>query len=80
MGKPLLANNYQHCWMLNPFAHPVACCLLLGVVARLLQTGQTFRHPFAKSLKENLELMLVVTSSVILFDPLRGGHFKTDSW
>ena len=37
MSKPLLANNYHHCWMLNPFAHPVACCLLLGVVAQSLK-------------------------------------------
>ena len=48
---------------------------VVGSCCAKFETGQTFRRPFAQSLKENLELMLVVTSSVIFFDPLRGGHF-----
>ena len=48
---------------------------VVGSCCAKFETGQTFRRPFAQSLKENLEFMLVVTSSVILFDPLRGGHF-----
>ena len=48
---------------------------VVGSCCAKFETAQTFRRPFAQSLKENLELMLVVTSSVILFDPLRGGHF-----
>ena len=53
------------------------CCMLpvVGSCCAKFETGQTFTRPFAQSLKENLEFMLVVTSSVILFDPLRGEHF-----
>ena len=75
MGKPLLANNYQHLLEVASICTP--CCMLpvVGSCCAKFETGQTFRRPFAQSLKENLELMLVVTSSVIFFDPLRGGHF-----
>ena len=37
--------NIIGCYMLRPFAHPIACCLqLLGVVAQRIETGQTLSY------------------------------------
>ena len=60
-GTALMANNSQHnfgCYMLRPFAHPVACCwIVLGVVAQSLKpvkrassVGGCKLRPFARSL------------------------------
>ena len=40
---PLTTPNIVGCYMLHPFAHPVACCyVLLGVVAQSLKPVKLF--------------------------------------
>ena len=65
----LLANNYQHCWMLHvaSVAHPVA--VLLGVVGSCctkFETSQIFSHVQMAAITPNIvgPTMLRVVASV----------------
>ena len=68
-GTALMANNSRHivgCYMLRPFAHPVACSwIVLGVVAQSLKpvkransVGSCTLRPFARSLLSDFRFFL----------------------
>ena len=44
--------NIVGCYMLRPFAHPVACCWVLLGVADQIPSGQILRHQSGFSLIE----------------------------